>query len=125
MFDADGGGGSSTSRPSYSGTTQTLNIEPSAIPGALAAFRVAQERVARKVSELNGVPIQPWAHDTVSRETATQFHDRTLGGGADSAIACLTGYQRQLANACDSLQQAHDAYTQMEGDNSALWGKHH
>ena len=39
---------SSASGPSYAGT-QTLNIDPSAIPGALAAFRAAQERVARKV----------------------------------------------------------------------------
>lgn len=124
MFLADGGGGSSASEPSYAGT-QTLNIEPSAIPGALAAFRAAQERVARKVSELRAVPIQPWAHDGVSGETANQFHNRSLGGGADSAMECLLGYQKQLASAVQSLEDSHAAYTRMEGHNSTRWGKYH
>jgi hypothetical protein len=110
--------------PAFSGT-QTLNVEPSAIPGALAAFRDAHARVMVRVQALGGLTSPPWAGDPVSDETATQFADRTNGGGADSAIACLQGYERQLANAIDALQAAHDAYTMTEGTNSAMWGKHH
>jgi hypothetical protein len=121
VYLADGGGGG-TSGPSYSGT-QTLQIEPSAIPAALAAFRTAYDRVSKKVDELNGIHIQPWAHDQVSAQTAKQFAERSLGGG-DSARQCLEGYRDQLKRACDSLASAQHDYTVMEGDNSAYWGKY-
>jgi hypothetical protein len=85
---------------------------------------VAHDRVAKKVDELTGIDIRPWANDEVSGETAKQFEQRSTGGGADSAIKCLVGYRDQLKQACDSLQGAFDAYTAMEGDNSALWGTH-
>jgi hypothetical protein len=119
VFLADGGGGG-TSAPSYTGT-QTLQIEPSAIPGALKAFQTAHDRVSRKVDELGGIDIRPWAHDEVSEQTAQQFAERSFSGGA-SALEVLTGYRDQLAQARDSLQRAFDDYTAMEGDNSARWG---
>lgn len=123
MFLADGGGGGTVPGPSYTGT-QTLRIEPHAIPGALTAFRDAHDKVLKKVEQLKGLNIQPWAGDEVSRETADQFAERSLGGGGESAIACLVGYEQQLRAACESLQGANDAYTAMEGDNSARWGKY-
>ena len=123
MFLADGGGGGTSSGPSFSGT-QTLRVEPSAIPEALKAFQVAHDRVSKKVDELSGMHIPPWAHDEVSDQTATQFADRSTGGGADSAMKCLVGYRDQLKRACDSLASAQHDYTVMEGDNSAYWGKH-
>lgn len=119
MFLADGGGGGTSSGPSFSGP-QTLAIEPSAIPAALAAFRVAHERVLRKVGELNGMNVKPWAGDEVSQETATRFADRSYGGG-DSAVRCLEGYELQLRNAVKSLEEAQADYLAMEGSNSALW----
>jgi hypothetical protein len=100
-----------------------LTIDPSTIPAALRAFQEAYDRVERKVSQLRGMDIRPWASDEVSSQTAMLFHDRTRGGG-DSAIACLTGYQKQLAAACESLQKAHDAYLANEGANSERWGKY-
>lgn len=121
MYLADGGGGSASSGPTYTGT-QRLNIEPSAIPGALKAFTDAHDRVSRKVRELRGLPIREWAADPVSGETAVQFTERTNGGGEDSAIACLTGYQKQLQAAIDSLQSAHDTYLAVEGTNTERWG---
>lgn len=124
MYVADGGGGSATPGPRFTGT-QTLHIEPSAIPEALTAFRDAHERVARKVHELRGLPIREWAGDPVSSETATQFAQRTNDGGFDSALACLTGYQKQLENAINSLQRAYDDYLRVEGDNTAQWGRYH
>ena len=125
MFVADGGGGgSTTSSPAFSGT-QTLHIEPSAIPEALTAFTEAHDRVMRKINELEGLPIKDWAGDPVSSETAVQFAQRSNTGGADSAIACLKGYEKQLTAAIDSLKNAHDSYLRVEGDNTALWGRHH
>jgi hypothetical protein len=121
---ADGGGGSAPAGPTFTGT-QRLHIEPSAIPEALKAFTEAHDRVMRKVSELEGLPIRDWAGDPVSSETATQFAQRSNAGGADSAIACLKGYEKQLAAAIDSLQKSYDSYVRVEGDNTALWGQHH
>lgn len=123
MYLADGGGGSAASTPQFTGT-QTLHIEPSAIPDALKAFSEAYERVTRKVQELEGLPIRNWAGDPVSSETAVQFQQRSNTGGADSAITCLKGYQRQLKGAMDSLQSAHDDYLRVEGDNCDQWGKY-
>lgn len=124
MFLADGGGGSSAPvGPSYSGT-QTLKVEPASIPGALAAFRDAQFRVSERLSELRGLQVRKWAGDPVSEETAQQFAERTNGGEAESALACLTGYEKQLMAACDALQRSYDAYMLVEGDNTARWGKH-
>lgn len=124
MYVADGGGGGLTPSPSFTGT-QTLHIEPSAIPDALKAFTDAYERVTRKVEELEGLPIRDWAGDPVSSETAVQFAQRSNTGGADSAVACLKGYQEQLRNAIDSLQGAHDDYMRVEGENTTQWGTYH
>jgi hypothetical protein len=125
VYLADGGGGGTASAsPQFTGT-QRLHIEASAIPEALKAFRAAYESVNRKVQDLRGLQIKDWAGDPVSSETAVQFHERSNGGGSDSAVECLTGYQKQLKAAVDSLQAAHDSYVRTEGDNSALWGKHH
>jgi hypothetical protein len=122
VFVADGGGGSTTSGPTFTGT-QTLHIEPSAIPEALKAFNDAYDRVSRKVRELSNLPVREWASDPVSTETVVQFAERTNTGGTDSAFACLTGYQKQLKAAIDSLQSAHDDYLRVEGDNTSRWGK--
>ncbi len=116
-----GDGGFAPSEPSYSGQ-QTLRVDPSAIPGALAAFTAAHERVSKKVKELTGLDIRPWAKDEVSVQTAIQFIERSKGGGANAALECLLGYERQLANACDALKRSQEQYQRMEGDNSALWG---
>ncbi len=124
MFLADGGGGGGrTSTPTFTGP-QTLHIEPSAIPEALKAFTEAYDRVSRKVRDLGSLPVKRWAGDPVGGETAVQFAERTNTGGADSAYACLTGYQKQLKAAIDSLTSAHEAYLRTEGTNSARWGKY-
>jgi len=124
VYLADGGGGSAAPTPQFTGT-QTLHVEPSAIPDALKAFTEAHERIDRKVQELESLPIKDWAGDPVSGETAVQFQQRTNTGGGDSAIACLKGYRAQLKAAIDSLQGAHDDYLRVEGDNTAQWGKYH
>jgi hypothetical protein len=123
VFLHDGGGGAAPAGPTYSGT-QSLRIEPSAIPEALRAFREAHDRVSRKVNELSGLPISRWAGDPVSAETAKLFGERTNGGGAESAYECLLGYQRQLENAIDSLERTEKAYLATEGTNAAHWGRY-
>jgi hypothetical protein len=124
VYVADGGGGGATPGPQFVGT-QTLHIEPSAIPEALKAFTDAHERVTLKIRELTGLPIRNWAGDPVSSETAVEFAQRSNTGGADSAIACLKGYQEQLANAIKSLRDAQSEYERVEGDNTAHWGRYH
>ncbi|HEX2133447.1 MAG TPA: hypothetical protein VHH15_18010 [Actinophytocola sp.] len=121
MFLRDGGGGAVSPGPTFTGS-QRLRIEPSAIPEALAAFRDAHDRVSRKVNELSGLPVNDWAGDPVSNETAAQFGQRTNGGGSDSAYECLLGYQKQLANAIESLELSEQQYLATEGTNSARWG---
>ena len=116
----DGDGGSSYAEPTFSGP-QTLRVEPAAIPGALAAFTEAHDRVKAKVDELNGLTIQPWAADGVSHETASQFQERSQGGGANSAIECLTGYLRQLEGACTALADSQKRYHLTEDENTARW----
>jgi hypothetical protein len=123
VYLADGGGGGTSPQPSYSGP-QTLHIEPHAIPAALAAFRAAHDKVTKKVEQLRGLDIRPWAGDEVSRETAQQFAERSTSGDAESAIACLLGYEKQLRAAVESLEGAQAMYTAMEGENSARWGKY-
>lgn len=123
MYFIDGGGSGPAAGPTFTGT-QSLNIEPSAIPAALTAFREAHERLVKKVEQLGGLPIVRWAADPVSAETVTEFTERSNGGGQDSAIACLRGYEKQLARAIDSLQSAHDSYVATEGTNSERWGKY-
>lgn len=122
MAISDGGGAAPT--PQFTGT-QTLHVEPSAIPDALKAFSEAHERISRKVTELESLPIKNWAGDPVSRETVHEFQQRSNTGGADSAVTCLKGYQKQLKAAIDSLQSAHDEYVRVEGDNYHQWGKYH
>lgn len=125
MYLADGGGGGSSAPtgPTFTGT-QRLHIEPSSIPEALKAFTDAYDRVSQKVRELSSLPIKDWANDPVSGETQVQFAERSNTGGADSAMACLTGYQKQLKGAIDSLQSAHDQYLATEGTNTERWGKY-
>lgn len=124
MFQQDGGGvGAAPAGPTFTGT-QRLRIEPSTIPDALSAFRDAFDRISAKVDQLHGVPVDKWAGDPVSGETAKQFTQRTNGGGADSAIACLTGYRDQLQAAITSLEGTQAKYLAMEGTNTEVWGKY-
>lgn len=125
MFVADGGGGGgrALSTPAFTGT-QTLHVEPSAIPETLKAFEQAYDRVSNKVRDLAGMPIQRWAGDPVSTETVKPFAERSYAGGADSALACLLGYQEQLKAAIDSLKSAEAEYLRVEGTNTSRWGKY-
>jgi hypothetical protein len=124
VYMADGGGGGAPAGPSFTGA-QRLHIEPSAIPEALKAFTQAHERVTSEVRALEHLPIKDWAGDPVSGETAVQFAQRSNTGGVDSAITCLIGYQKQLESAIKALTGARDNYVRIEGDNAALWGRHH
>lgn len=116
----DGDGGSIPAEPAFSGP-QTLRIEGDSIPKALAAFTQAYDRVKAKVDGLGNLHIQPWAGDSVSSETARQFQQRSQGGGADSALQCLTGYLSQLEGACHALAQSQKQYDMAEDENTRRW----
>ncbi|HEU5474096.1 MAG TPA: hypothetical protein VFV67_25910 [Actinophytocola sp.] len=118
MFVADGGGGGTSSAPSYAGQ-QTLAIDFDAIPAARKAFQTALDRVEAKVKQLGGLEVPAWAGDSVSSETANRFAQRSNGGGGESAIHCLTGYRDQLLNVIRSLDAAQNGYVNTESGNSA------
>jgi hypothetical protein len=124
VYMADGGGGGAPAGPTFTGA-QRLHIEPSAIPEALEVLTQAHERLTSEVRALEALPIKAWAGDPVSGETAVQFTRRSNTGGADSAITCLMDYQKQLENAIKALTGARDNYVRIEGDNAAIWGRHH
>jgi hypothetical protein len=117
FIEGDGGG---SVEPTFSGP-QTLRVEGDSIPKALAAFTKAYDRVKAKVDALHNLQIQPWAADGVSHETATQFQERSQGGGANSAIQCLTGYMQQLEAACHALADSQKRYNMTEDENTLRW----
>lgn len=120
MFLADGGGSGSTT-PDYSGQ-QKLQIDPSAIPQARAAFEHALEQLDKEIREaLFTLNATEWAEDPVSAETADKFNKRTQ----DVALQALSGYQKQLKGVVEQLTAIENQYRITEGDNAALWGKHH
>lgn len=120
MFIADGGGSSPTT-PEYSGT-QKLQIDPSAIPQARAAFEHALEELTTKLNDAQfGLRTTAWAEDPVSNDTAERFNQRTY----DVAVQALMGYQQQLKGVVDQLTAIENQYRITEGDNAALWGKKH
>ena len=122
MFLADGGGGGTSSSQNLGGT-RTLFIEWAAIPDALTAFRAARDKVKKKVDELNGLDIRPWAEDPVSDETATQFAERSASG-ADSAAQVLFQYHHMLNQVTEALEQTQRGYGLMDGDNTARMSGH-
>lgn len=93
----------------YSGT-QALQVDPASVADALTIFDRANEQVKARISELQGTHAIDWAGDPVSAETATKFNQRSTGYGSDSALLALTGYQRQLQAAVETLQKAKETY---------------
>lgn len=120
MFMADGGGGSAGPKPSIAGSQQHMRIEPEAVDAAYKLFDDAYNKVSAKVNAIYDATAGPWSYDPVSMETATKFNERTTGGGADSAMAALLGYQKQLENARDALKAAKETYQNQ--DESARAG---
>jgi hypothetical protein len=117
---ADGGGGSAGPKPSIAGSQQHMRIEPEAVDAAYKLFDDAYNKVSAKVNAIYDATAGPWSYDPVSMETATKFNERTTGGGADSAMAALLGYQKQLENARDALKAAKETYQNQ--DESARAG---
>ena len=118
MFLADGGGGAS-SPPEFG--QRKLKVDPSAIPQARKAFEQAlaefEEKIAPAVADL---PTRPWAADPISSETSKAFNEQT----SEKALAALTFYKKQLVGVIDQLKMIEEQYRKVEGDNTAMWGKH-
>ncbi|GLZ31502.1 hypothetical protein Lesp02_36900 [Lentzea sp. NBRC 105346] len=120
MFLADGGGSGQT-LPDYSGQ-QKLKVDPSAIPQARAAFEHALDQLNTELKNNPDLFVrQPWAEDPVSSETAQRFNQDTT----DNALKALDGYRLQLEGVIEQLKGIENQYRMTEGDNAALWGKHH
>jgi hypothetical protein len=119
VYLADGGGGG-VSTPTEFGQRK-LKVDPSAIPDARKAFEHALDefdaRIKRAVRDL---PTKPWAHDPISSETSKAFNEQTSG----KALEALNFYRAQLVGVIDQLKMIEEQYRQVEGDNTAMWGKH-
>ncbi len=118
MYLADGGG--STSLPPEFGQ-RSLKVEPHAIPQARAAFQRALDEFDAKIAPVaEDLPTRPWAEDPISSETSKAFNEQTSG----KALAALKFYRAQLVGVIDQLKMIEEQYRQVEGDNTAMWGKH-
>lgn len=119
MLIADGGG----SAPGPSGATgsQTLKVDPPAIPGARDAFYEAAEKIEQLVQRLNGINTPPWANDPVSKVTAVRFDNGTAEMGTNAAIRALSKYGEELRNTGDALNSAYKDYVRVEGTNTEKW----
>lgn len=115
---SDGGG--SGPKPAIAGAQQHMRIEPEAVDAAYKLFDDAYTKVSQKVNAIYNATAGPWSYDPVSLETAHKFNQRTTGGGSDSAMAALLGYQKQLENARDALKAAKETYQNQ--DESARAG---
>ncbi|MGZ3141813.1 transcriptional regulator [Lentzea chajnantorensis] len=117
MHLADGGG---TSSPPEFGQRR-LKVDPSAIPQARAAFERALDEFEAKIERSSdALPTRPWAGDPISSETSKAFNEQT----SEKALAALVFYKKQLIGVIDQLRAIEEQYRMVEGDNTALWGKH-
>jgi hypothetical protein len=113
------GGGSSSLPPEFG--QRKLKVEPHAIPEARKAFEHALQEFENKIDRaVDDLPTRPWAEDPISSETSKAFNEQTTG----KALAALQFYKKQLIGVIDQLKMIEEQYRQVEGDNTAMWGKH-
>jgi hypothetical protein len=118
VYLADGGGTSSTP-PEFG--QRKLKVDPSAIPEARKAFEHALEEFENKIQRaVELLPTKPWAGDPISSETSKAFNEQT----SEKALTALMVYKKQLVGVIDQLTRIEEQYRMVEGDNTALWGKH-
>ena len=118
MYLVDGGGNSSMP-PEFG--QRKLKVDPSAIPQARAAFEHALDEFEAKIDTIvDALPTRPWAGDPISGETSKAFNEQTTG----KALTALAFYKKQLIGVIEQLRMIEEQYRQVEGDNTALWGKH-
>ena len=119
MYLADGGGGG-VSTPTEFGQRK-LKVDPSAIPEARKAFEHALSEFDSKIQQaVHDLPTKPWAQDPISSETSKAFNEQTT----EKALAALQFYKQQLVGVIDQLKMIEEQYRRIEGDNTAMWGKH-
>lgn len=113
------GGGSSSLPPEFG--QRKLRVEPHAIPEARKAFEHALSEFDNKIQQaVHDLPTKPWAHDPISSETSKAFNEQTT----EKALTALQFYKQQLVGVIDQLKMLEEQYRQIEGDNTAMWGKH-
>ncbi|MBB5954565.1 hypothetical protein FHS29_001135 [Saccharothrix tamanrassetensis] len=126
MFIADGGGGSTSTPPEYSGTQQKLHVDPTAIPEARKVFTDALNRLEPEINNaVTAVRARAWAGDPVSKETAQAFNRDTFETGETAALNAILAYRDQLQGCVDQLTAIEADYRRVEGDNVASWGRIH
>jgi hypothetical protein len=121
VFIADGGGGSANPLPSYSGSTQTLRVEPEAIPEVRRVFLEARQKLADQLQRAEqALRARNWAADPVSKDTAEKFNQDTFEAGDQAAIAALTGYLAELDKVVSQLDVIDAGYRGLDGGGASL-----
>ncbi|MET9628221.1 transcriptional regulator [Lentzea sp. NPDC006480] len=119
MYLADGGGGGVPTPTEFG--QRKLKVDPSAIPEARKAFEHALDEFDSKIEvALAQLSTKPWAHDPISSETSKAFNEQTT----NKALTALQIYKKQLVGVIDQLKMIEEQYRKVEGDNTAMWGKH-
>ena len=119
MYLADGGGGGVSTPPEFG--QRKLKVDPSAIPEARKAFEHALDEFDSKIRRaVDHLPTKPWAEDPISSETSKAFNEQT----SEKALEALKFYREQIAGVISQLKMIEEQYRKVEGDNTAMWGKH-
>lgn len=118
-----GHGADSGTPPPPPALSQTLSVEPNAIPSLRNAFAGALTKLDKQIElAITEVRVRPWAGDPVSQDAAEKFNERSLESG-DSALTALQNYQQQLKGALDALALVEQQYRTIEDDNTGLMGQ--
>lgn len=96
---------------------QSMQVDPTAIPGLVNKLQSALDSVGVQIEHaITELRIQPWAGDPVSVNAAAEFNRKSIGGEED-ALTSLCLYRDQLQAAAESLEQANRQYEHIEDDN--------
>ncbi|MCP2165430.1 transcriptional regulator [Goodfellowiella coeruleoviolacea] len=123
-FQTPSGIGGTGQVPDSTGTrSQSLRVDPTAIPNLRKTFSSALTKLDKEIElAITEIRVRPWAGDPVSSEAAERFNERSIDSG-DSALSALEGYQRQLKSAMDALTEVEYQYRTVEGDNTGTFNK--
>lgn len=100
--------------------SESMRIEPSAIPGLVAALQSSLDAVGVQIGHaITELRIQPWAGDPVSTGAAEQFNEHSVGGD-QAALDALCGYRDRLQSAAEALQRANTQYQDSDETGAGL-----
>jgi hypothetical protein len=109
------GGGHGHGRSAHeTAPTDSLKVDPEAVPALRSAFADALSRVDEQLRLANQeLRITAWAKDPVSQDAAVVFNERSVDTAA-SAIDSLRAYRDQLSVAVANLDKTAEQYSAVD-----------